>query len=89
MCLKSNRTVHAARTTFEKALLSRMSQCLYGFENQISVFCDNYIFFARFSVKALCLLPFCENLKKLRIFFFFGAKDERRTPNQPEIFCPS
>ena len=48
-------------------------------------------FFARFSVKALSLRPFCENLIKLRIFGFvsFRAKDERRTTNQPEISCPS
>jgi len=48
-------------------------------------------FFAHFSAKALSLRPFCENLIKLRIFgfFFFGVKDERRTTNQPEIYCPS
>jgi len=48
-------------------------------------------FFARFSVKVLSLRPFCVNLIKLRIFgfFSFGAKDECRTTNQPEISCPS
>jgi len=71
MCLKSNGTVHAAWKTFiaeKKALLPIMS---YGFENQISAFCDNYIFFACFSVMALSLWPFYENLIKLKIFGFF------------------
>ena len=46
-------------------------------------------FFARFSVRAISLRLFCENLINLRIFdfcFFFGAKDEHRTMNLTEIF---
>ena len=43
----------------------------YGFENQISAFCDNCILFRKFFCQALYLWPFCENLIKLRICGFF------------------
>ena len=94
MCLKSNETVHATRTTFiakKKALLSMTSQCLMVLNTKFQHSVTTTFFFTRFSVKALFLRPFCENLIKLRIFglFFFGAKDERRTTNQPEISRPS
>jgi len=58
----------------------------YGFENQISAF-----FNARFSVKTFFFVTVLWKLIKLRMFgfFFFGAKDKRRTTNQPEISCPS
>ena len=91
--MKSNGTVHAAWTTFiaeKKALLSMMSQYLMVSKTKFQHSVTTTFFFARFSVKALFLWPFCKNLIKLRIFgFFFGAKDERRTTNQPEISCPS
>ena len=94
MCLKSNGTVHAARTTFiakEKSLLSMMSQCVMVSKTKFQHSVTTTFFFARFSVKAVSLWPFCENLIKLWIFsfFFYGAKDERRTTNQPEISRPS
>ena len=94
MCLKCNGTVHVARTTFiteKKALLSLMSQCLMVSKTKLQHSVTTKFFFARFSAKALSLRPFSENLTKLGIFgfFFFCAKDERRTTNQSELCCPS
>ena len=68
-----------------------MSQCLMISKTKFQQSVTTTFFFVRFSVKALSLRPFCENLLKLRIFgfFFFGAKDERRATNQPEISCLS
>ena len=88
--MKSNGTVHAARTTFiaeKKELLSMMSQCLTVSKTKFQHSVTTTFFFARFSIKALSLRPFCENLIKLRIFgfFLFGVKDQRRTTNQPNI----
>ena len=78
--------MHAARTTFiaeKKALLSMMSQCLMVSKTKFQHSETTTFLFARFSVKALSLSPFCETLIKLSIIgFFFGAKDERRTTNQ-------
>ena len=67
-----------------------MSQCLTVWKTKFQHSVTTTLFFARFSVKALSLSPFCENLIKLGIFgfFFFGVKDERRTTNQPKIYCP-
>ena len=92
VCLKSNGTAHAARTTFiaeKKSIAFYDVTMSYGFENQISTFCNNYTLFCMFFFKALSLQPFCEDLIKIRIFgfFFFDAKDERRITNQREIFC--
>ena len=85
--------MHTAQTTFiaeKKSLLSTMAQCLMISKTKFQRSVTNTFFLARFSVKALSSRPFCENLIKLRIFgFFFGAKDERRTTNQPEISRPS
>jgi len=56
--LKSNGTVYAARKTFiaeKKSIAFYDVTMSYDFENQISAFCDNYVLFARFSVKALSL----------------------------------
>ena len=58
VCLKSNGTVHAARTTFiaeKKALLSMMSQCLMISNTKFQHSAATTFFFARFSVKALSL----------------------------------
>ena len=68
-----------------------MSQCLIVSKTKFLHSVTTTFFFARFSVKALSLCPLCGNLMKLRIFgfFFFNAKDERRTTNQPEISCSS
>ena len=58
VCLKSNGTVRAARTTFsteKKALLSRMSQCLMVSTTKFQHSVTTTFFFARFSVKALSL----------------------------------
>ena len=44
VCLKSNETVHAARTTFiteKKGIAFYEITMSYDFENQISAFCDN------------------------------------------------
>ena len=63
--LKSNATVHAARTTFiaeKKALLSMMSQCLMVSKTKFQHSVTTTFYLAGFSVKALSLLPFCENL---------------------------
>ena len=49
-------------------------------------------FFKGFSNKALSLRPFYNDLMKLKllaVFFIFGANDEHRTTNQPEISCLS
>ena len=65
----------------------------YGFENQISAFCDYYILFCTFFCQGTFFGPFCKNWKFDKIknlwLFFFGAKDDRRTTNQPETSCPS
>ena len=68
-----------------------MSQCFMVSKTKFQHSVKTTFLFARFSVEALSLWPFYENLIKLRnfSFFFFGAKDERWTTNQPEIFCPS
>ena len=72
--------LHAARTTFmaeKKALLSMMSpttmmsQSLLVSETKFQHTVTTTSFFARFSVKALFLRPFCKNLIKLRILGFF------------------
>ena len=58
VCLKSNRTVYAARTTFiaeKKALLTMMSQCLLVSNTKFQHSVTTAFFFARFSVKALFL----------------------------------
>ena len=58
VCLKSNETVHAARTTFiaeKKALLSMMSQCLVVSKTKFQHSVTTTFFLARFSVKALSL----------------------------------
>ena len=93
-CLKSNGTVHVARTTFtaeQKALLSMMSQCLMVSKNQISAFVDNYILFCTFFCQGTFFKTVLWKFDKIKNFWFilFGAKDERRTTNQPEISCPS
>ena len=57
VCLKSNETVHAARTTFtteKKALLS-MLQCLIVSKTKFQHSVTTTFFFARFSVRALFL----------------------------------
>ena len=62
----------------------------YGFENQIQHSVTTAFFFARVSVKALSLWPFCKNLIKLRTFGFFLVRRMRvEQQNQPEISCPS
>ena len=68
-----------------------MSQCLMVSKTKFQHSATTTFSFARFSVKALSPRPFCEDLIKIRVFgfFFFGAKDERRITNQPEISCPS
>jgi len=56
--LKSNETVHAARTTFiaeKTALLSMMSQCLMLSKTIFQHYVTTLFVFARFSVKALSL----------------------------------
>ena len=58
LCLKSNGTVHAARTTFiteKKALLSMMSQCLMVSITKFQHSVTTTFFFGRFPVKALSL----------------------------------
>ena len=63
----------------------------YGFENQISAFYGNYIPFCTFSCQGTFFVTVLWKFDKIKNFwlFFSGAKDERRTTNQPEIFCPS
>ena len=71
MCLKRNRTLHAARTTFiaeKKALLSMVSQCLMVSKTKFQHSVTTTLFFARFSVKALSLRPFCESLINFLLF---------------------
>ena len=51
VCLKSNGTAHAAQTTFiaeKKSIAIYDVTMSYGFENQISTFCNNYILFCTF-----------------------------------------
>ena len=57
VCLKSNGTVHAARTTIaeKKALLPMMSQCRMVSKTKFQYSVRTTFFFARFSVKALSL----------------------------------
>ena len=58
VCLTSNGTVHAARTTFiaeKKALLSMMLQCPTVSKTKFQHSVITTFFFARFSVKALSL----------------------------------
>ena len=62
----------------------------YGFENQISAFCDYYILFFTFFYHGTFFVIALWNFDKIKNFcLFFGAKDERRTTNQPEITCTS
>ena len=85
MYLNSNRTVHAARLTFiaeKKTLLSMMSQCLIVSKTKFQHSVTTTFFFARFSVKALSLWPFCENLIQLRIFGFFFSLVRRMSVEQ-------
>ena len=92
VCLKSNDTVHAARTICrrEKSIAFYDITMSYGFENQISAFCDNYILFCTCFCQGTFFVTVLQNLIKLRIFgFFFGTKDKSRTTNQLEISCPS
>ena len=77
VCLKSNETVDAAQTTFipeKKALLFMMSQCLMVSKTKFQHSVTTTFFFARFSVRALSLRPFCENLVKFRIFGFSSMR---------------
>ena len=74
VCLKSNGTVHAARTTFiaeKKALLSLMLQYLMiskiKFQHSVTT-----TFFLQVFLLTLSLWPFCENLIKLRMLGFFS-----------------
>ena len=58
VCLKSNGTVHAERTTFiaeKKALRCIMAQCLMLSKTKFQHSVTTTLFFARFSVKALSL----------------------------------
>ena len=94
VCLKNNGTVQCARCSNnsnrrEKSIAFYDVQCLWFRKPNFSIPWQLHSFFARFSVRALLSLwPFCENLIKFKKkIFFFGAKDERRTTNQPEIFC--
>jgi len=48
-----------------------MSQCLRVSKTKFQHSVTTTFFYARFSVKALSLSPFCETLIKLRIFGFF------------------
>ena len=56
----------------DKAVLSMMSQCLMVSKTKFRHSVTTTFCIARFSVKALSLWPFCENLIKLRIFVFFS-----------------
>ena len=78
-------------TQRKKALLFMMWQRLMISKTKFQHSVTAAFFFARFSVKTLSVRPFCKNFTKLKIFgfFFFGAKDKRRTTNQPELSCPS
>jgi len=58
VCLKRIRyCAHCMKNFYcrEKSIAFYDVTMSYDFENQISAFCDNYILFARFSVKALSL----------------------------------
>ena len=63
----------------------------YGFNYQISAFCDDYILFCTFFCQGTFFVTILWKFIKINNFwlFFFGAKDERQTTNQPEISCPS
>ena len=63
----------------------------YGFKNQISGFCDNYILFCKFCCQGTFFVTILGKFDKIQDFWFFfvGVKDERRTTNQHEISCPS
>ena len=95
VCLKSNRTVHAAWTTFiaaKKSIAFYDVTMSYGFKKQISAFCNNYILFCTFFCQGTSFVTVLwkfDKIKNFWPFFFFGAKDERRKTNQPEISCPS
>ena len=85
-CLKSNGTVHAARIAFmaeKKALLFMMSQCLMISKTKSQHSATTTVFFCQ----GIFFVTVFENLINLRMFgfFFFGAKDERRTTYQPKI----
>ena len=88
VCLKSNGTMQcasAAQTTFiaeKKALLSTMSQCLMVSKTKFQYSVATTFFFARFSIKALSLRSFCENLTKLRIFGVFFSLGQRMSVEQ-------
>ena len=59
----------------------------YGFESQISAFCDNYKFFLNVCQGTFFVIVLWKFDKiKNFFFFFFRAKDERWTTNQSEIF---
>ena len=87
VCLKSNGTEYTARTTFiaEKKALLFTSECLMVSKTKFQHSVTTPFFFARFSVKALSLWLFCENLIKLRFFGFFllwckgGASNNKST----------
>jgi len=55
----------------EKSIVFYDVTMSYGFENQISTFCDNYILFCTFFCQGTFFVTVCENLIKLRIFDFF------------------
>ena len=90
VCLKNNGTVHAARTMFiteKKALLFMMSQCRIVLKTIFQHSVTPTFFFARFSVKALSLLPFCENLIKLKFFGFFSLVQRMSVEQQINLKC--
>ena len=59
-----------------------VSQCLTVSKTKFQHSVTTKFFFARFSVKALSLLPFCETLIELRIFGFFFSLVRRMSVKQ-------
>ena len=59
-----------------------MSQCLMVSKTKFQHSVTTTFFLARFSVKALSLWPFCKNLIKLKIFWFFFSLARRMNVEQ-------
>ena len=83
--LKSNRTVHAARTTFiaeKKSIAFYDVKMSYGFENQISAFCGNYILFCTFFCQGTFVVTVLWKFDKVTNFRLFFSLVKRMSVEQ-------
>ena len=90
-----NGTVHPLREQLlsqKKALLSMISQSLIfsktKFQHSVTTIHSFLHVFLSRHFPCDCFVKI-DKVKNLWLFVLFGAKDERRTTNQPEISCPS